>query len=386
VVFGIERRAAARKRLFRKGADTQELADRLLRLTKRMVKGAVAGSGWKKDRFVIDLKLHPAAAPGKLVIEADGGLLLRAQTAAVGPGYHADVIARVSPILEELDYEWTDEPDDDIEADMLDWLAEQLAAGPLRLGVPLERAFKIDAPVLTLMGPRDAAWRDAAIADPAKGADVFPWRHTGPGHAERSRALVAMWLDVPWREPFDDDERELMERVDEQLAAARQANPELDLPYPEWAALLENLGSKRADKMRERAGDRDATMGYRRFDMDVELSGGWTVCLPGAFVGTWDDDRERFFATDGERVVEFTSFTANGEDDSERLLAVAPEAHPVIGRVSDDARRGRAEAYDDNGVRIVHGLMSIAPHIAILTIRGGDEAWALATWRSLTNG
>jgi hypothetical protein len=35
----------------------------------------------------------------------------------------------------------------------------------------------------------------------------------------------------------------------------------------------------------------------------------------------------------------------------------------------------------------VHGLVAQAPHVAILTCKGkrSDEAWALATWRSLRN-
>jgi hypothetical protein len=70
------------------------------------------------------------------------------------------------------------------------------------------------------------------------------------------------------------------------------------------------------------------------------------------------------------------------------LLEVAPEVHPVIERIADDTRRGRAEAYVDGGIHIVHGLMACAPHVAILTCKGSkaDEEWALATWRSLRNG
>ena len=66
------------------------------------------------------------------------------------------------------------------------------------------------------------------------------------------------------------------------------------------------------------------------------------------------------------------------------LLDVAP-LHPVIERLSDGDRRGRAEAYDTDGVHVVHGLVASAPHVAILTCKGAerDQPWALATWRSL---
>jgi hypothetical protein len=57
----------------------------------------------------------------------------------------------------------------------------------------------------------------------------------------------------------------------------------------------------------------------------------------------------------------------------------------VIERVTEGARCGRAEAYDDEDVHVVHGLMAAAPNVAIMTCKGSqaDEAWALATWRSL---
>ena len=44
--------------------------------------------------------------------------------------------------------------------------------------------------------------------------------------------------------------------------------------------------------------------------------------------------------------IELTSF-ATTEDDSAKLLEVAPALHPVIERIADGARHGRAEAYDE---------------------------------------
>ena len=129
-------------------------------------------------------------------------------------------------------------------------------------------------------------------------------------------------------------------------------------------------------------------IGYRRYPMDVELSGGWSLELPGTFVGAWEDDGARYWATDGDRVIEFTSLSANTEQSSQELLEIAPEKHPVVARISEDRRCGRAEAYLEGEVHIVHGLMTAAPEIAILTCKGAsaDEAWALAMFRSLKNG
>jgi hypothetical protein len=266
---------------------------------------------------------------------------------------------------------------------MCEWLAGELRSGaPVRIGVSTQRRFRIDAPALTPLGPRGATWRDAVLADPMHAADAFPWWDTGPGRSERAKALITMWAEVPWREPLDADERELMKQVDEDLRAARRADATLDLPWAAWKELLAHIGIDDED-VTERAGGEVATIGYRRHDLEIELSGGWRVTMSGAMVGHWEDDGERYWATDGERMIDFSSLTADGDSDSERLLAVAPEKHPVIARFSDGSQRGRAEAFDDDEVRVVIGLMAQAPHVGILTCKGGDDEWALATWRSL---
>jgi hypothetical protein len=393
VGFGIDRRARSRKAkgglraIFGgKAPDAREVGDRLVRLARRMFKGAVVDASPKR----ITLALHPAASPVRLLVLPEGEIEVRAETSAIGPGYHADVIARLGPILDELEYVWDADADADPAAGMLAWLAGELAGGAARIGMPAERSFRIDCAVQTAMGPRDAAWRDAVIGEPARGADAFAWWKRAPGHAERARALLAMWLELPWRKLLDDDERELTERVDADLAAAHRADAELELPWAEWAELLGYLDAdgEHAERVRERAkGLPPPRIGYRRHPMEIELSGGWALELSGAFVGTWEGEGERWWATDGDRVVEFTSLTAEDETDSDRLLAVAPEAGPVIARWTEDPQRGRAEVRDDGDIHIVSGIMVRAPHVAILTCKGAaaDEAWALATWRSLHN-
>jgi hypothetical protein len=102
-------------------------------------------------------------------------------------------------------------------------------------------------------------------------------------------------------------------------------------------------------------------------------------------ISHWEDEGARYWATDGDRVVEFSSLTAEEERDSAKLLAVAPEAHEVIERFVDGDRHGRAEAFEDDGVPVVIGLVACAPHVGIVTCKGGEREWALSTWRSLRN-
>jgi hypothetical protein len=389
--FGIRRVARSRKAggLFRRAPDAHEVGERLGRIAKRMIRGAVTRAKWKGDRYIVDLALNETAPRARLSVEADASLMLAAVTSPVGPGYHVELLARVEPVLAEIDYVWEDDDDDivTIQRDACEWLADELRAGKTVIDVP--RPFIVPgAAVLTMLGPRDAAWRDAVIADPQRGADAFAyWQPGAPGHAARARALLAMWHDVPWREPLDDHEREILKRVDRDLRAARKADIDLDVPWPDWAELLDLLGTDDgyAEEAARRAAGRPGTIGYRRHELDVELAGGWWVRLGGAFVGGWDEAGGRYWATDGERTIELVSMTAEDHRDSTALLAVAPEHHPVVERIEAGSLHGRAEAYDEGDVHIVHGLVADAPHIGILTCKGtkADEPWALATWRSL---
>ncbi len=383
-VIDVHARSRKGKGLFRKAPDPKEVGDRVGRLARRMLKDGVVRAGSKQDRYIVELKLHPAAAIVTLAVEPDGQISLRGDVSGLGPGYYAHLIERITPILDELDYVWT-EPFTlaGAQTAMCAWLAEQLrGASQVRIGVPETRLFKVDAPVLTALGPRDAAWKAAVLADPAKAADAFVWWDTGPGREPLARALLSLALEVPWREPIDKEEREQMMEVDEDLRAARKADPALALPWPEWKELLLHLGIEDED-VNEKVGDRQPAIGYRRHDLEIELAGGWRVVIPGSFVGHWEEETARYWATDGDRMIEFSSFTANVDHDSSQLLAVAPEKYEVVERVVDGNRQGRAEAFVDNETPVVIGLMADAPNVGILTCKGGSRDWALSTWRSL---
>jgi hypothetical protein len=387
VGFGIDRRARSRKGkgLFRRAPDPKQIGQRLAFLLLRM-KGVSSKQAQKDDRFVAEVTFHSKAPPARLVVNSDAELSVKAQTSTLGPGYHASVLAKLDPVLDELDFVWA-EPEPDPREGMCEWLASELATDDqVIIGLSEARTFVCDAPVMTPLGPRDEAWRAAVLADPMKAADAFPWWNSGKGYGDLANALLAMWQEVPWREPLDIAETDLMERVELQLAAAKAAGV-TELPYPEWAEILGWLGrdDKAATDIMKLAGERKATIGYRRFDMEIALSGGWVIQVPAAFAGRWEDEDARYLASDGQRALEFTSLTAEDETDSQKLLDVAPESHQVIDRFTDGARVGRAEASDEDDFHLVHGLVAHAPHVAILTLKGrkSDEPWALKTWRSL---
>lgn len=393
--FGIDRRARSRKGKgwFRRAPEPREVGERLGWLLRRSEKLGLRKSGWAKDTWTAEVEFDELAPPARFALDASGELHVKARTFALGPGYHKHVLRRLAPILDEIEYEWIAEGEAvlDPAAGMCEWLAGELAQDgdgmQLRIGMPDGRVFVSEAPLLTPLGPRDAAWCAAAIADPSKCADVFPWWDDKPGRRDLARALIKMWQEVAWREPIDKAEQALLEAIDDDLRAARKADPDAPIPYADWAELLANANAdgERIEQLRARAGRAQGTIGYRRLDMVVELSGGWFVQLPGAFVGHWEDEGERFWATDGARAVEFTSFTADPGPTSHELLELAPPRYEVVERFADGDRVGRAEAHDEDLVHVVHGLMTCAPHVAVLTCKSfkQDQPWALATWRSL---
>ena len=97
--FGIDLRARSRKGqgLFRRAPDPREIAERLGRLLPRVFKG------W--DRKTSQIAVHPAAPPVDVALDG-AELIVRGETWQVGPGYHADVLARFAPLLDELDLVW----------------------------------------------------------------------------------------------------------------------------------------------------------------------------------------------------------------------------------------------------------------------------------------
>jgi hypothetical protein len=110
VGFGIDRRARPRKGpgLFRRAPDPRELAERLDRLARRMFKGAVRAPSRKRAPRSIELDLHAAAPAVIIAVTDDGELAVTGDTARLGPGYHVDVLTRLAPLLDELDYVWAE--------------------------------------------------------------------------------------------------------------------------------------------------------------------------------------------------------------------------------------------------------------------------------------
>jgi hypothetical protein len=407
-------------------ARQDDLLDRALAHLEATTRPALCSSERTRDadgRDVLCVSFHPGAEDVVLIDEGDGRVAAAANTATCGPGYHRFVCDTLRALGEALDVTWDPEsPDGDVgdetgyfhsgDAAAIDrtfaaWLQgvarriRFLLSGPnseIALSMPESHAFQHDGAIATPLGPRDAAWIERVARDGTQGFDVFPWRAPGVGADYfLGRALVRMWSDVRWRPPLDEEERQGLAEVAALLEAAYRAAPggvSADRPYPwrEWAELQELLGtdSLLATRTKLRAESTAAAppIGYRRRDVRVRLSGGWSLQVPGAFAESWDE-RGTWHGTDGVRAVWFTSFRVGDEgaapDAASILAARAPlEGEPLPERTEGPVRsRAALRRTDDEGRPLfeVHIDAAVPGGHAFLTVVVVDEAhlaWAEA--------
>ena len=101
----------------------------------------------------------------------------------------------------------------------------------LQVGIPGTTRYTFDGAIATVLGPRDDAWLDAAVADTRVATDITPWwADATDGQTLVNRALTLMWLDVRWRAPAIKEERELMDEVHRTLTAGLPERPDPRLP------------------------------------------------------------------------------------------------------------------------------------------------------------
>ncbi len=366
------------------------------------------------------LALHPAASP--LVFTLQGSTLaLEAATGTAGPGYHAFVVtlaeavlAALSPraswkasldpalyfahrdfaALERAQEAWLKET-----ATQIATLATQGASG-FALCLPAGLEVAHGAFIATNLGPRDRAWVEAVSRDPAKGRDAFPWwdqARDAAFHLGFAKSL--MWLDVRWRKPIDESERNILLRVVKELELAFAEDSTAVYPWHEWAEIFVLLGeeSLRATRAQMKSlgmpkGAPQDALGYRRLAVRVLLSGYWTIAIPGDFAERWED-RGTWVGWDAKRTLWITTAEAPEGHDTEASLAGLPELEgdtdilamtrgPIRGQVRFSVKT------DENGVKshIAHAHAALGRHVAIGTFIGTREderEMFLEIWGSL---
>ena len=143
----------------------------------------------ERPRSTVDL--HPAVPPFLLTANDEGRVTALAETGVAGPGYHRFVGRVLERLSAELAIDWTDGDGATAFVDRqgaerlyLGWLGPQLAKARVRvrrgeravpLGMPPRLKVTTEAALATVLGPRDEAWLDSAIADPRVALGMTPW-------------------------------------------------------------------------------------------------------------------------------------------------------------------------------------------------------------------
>jgi hypothetical protein len=346
------------------------------------------------------IHLHPVDPGVRVSVGTDGTVVVRADCLPVGPGYHvflAKALRRLGPAV---DLAWEPPPRVslmDASERAQERLMEAARAVIDRLGgadarhalmLPPHEEFEHDGLVATPLGPRDMHWLAAAAVGGLHLHEVFPWPEAGPtARVLRGRALSMMWTQVRWRPPQDAAERDVLSQVDQLLDAAWTAEPNLDLPWPEWAEVRALLGVEDdvSAEIARRGAEAPHTgpVGYRRRPVTSRLPAGWWITTPGELATRWAD-RATWQAADGERTVEVTVAGA-GPRRATPLPRVAMTADQLV--VEGGGWRGAAQfGMGGDGARLLEGR-AVGPkgeaRIWASMPASGDRRWAERVFRSL---
>jgi hypothetical protein len=370
------------------------------------------GSSWLK------VQLHPAAPELQISAYEYGRIDVSAQTSQVGPGYHAHVCELLRAMGNVLGIDWIlPKPDEEggdstgyffcedrtrLEQVMLDAFGlavrsalelRQQDGRQLALSLPETHTFSFEGAIATPLGPRNDQWLRSVAADPRRGRDVFPWWEPGQGGAYRlSRALTEMWTSVRWRKPITNGETAQLKRVLTLLGEAHGLNPALGYPWREWEELLSYAGEQQ--EVPEHPNDEALTLvGYRRRTVRVKLAGDWSICVPGSFAETWEDDGT-YCGWDGSRTVWFSPQRISLHDPAQPAAELLPDLdageRPVeLPALPSGLARcaGVSEYAGDAGtVGRLNARMALPGRLVLFTVtfdRLEDLAWAVSVLESV---
>ena len=252
----------------------------------------------------LELHLHPNDPGVRFAVDAAGHVRVNATTFYVGPGFRVFLGRLLRRLGADLGIEWQEAPPINPRAaseaaqlrlieearEVVDQLADE-DRFPALLMSDTHR-YLHNGLVATPVGPRDMKWLSAAAVGALSLDDAFVWARPGRGpRALRGRALSLMWTQVRWRRPQDEREQGVLERVDGLLDAAFSGEPNLSLPWAEWAEVqsLAGIETVLSDEVRRRASQSTSwpPVGYRRRAVEVRLRAGWWTRIPGSMAERW---------------------------------------------------------------------------------------------------
>jgi hypothetical protein len=367
--------------------------------------------------------LHPAAENLQLEPDRGGGVVCSAKTSTCGPGFHIHLVELLERAGEKLGLKWTasgnryqDETGywterslERLQREMAGWLRrvaamviEQTDATGLMinmsLGFPLPNSS--DHFALTPMGPRTREWFELAAKSDEDALRLapsfFPWWDSGcTGDFWRGLGLVMSWCDLTWTIRQDDGERTNYEVVRQAFRKAEQAGAR-GLPQEEIAEIDALLRANENTPLPQ-PDSRVSGIGYRRWRLQLPLTGHWFVALPGYYFTADEDDGQTTVYWYGDRTVRGSSLTLSRADggvaSAAELVAdleapADPQVEVVDDRHSDPPGWAVIELSHD-GERAhwaLTGRTGAPNEICLTSIYFSDRSdrqWAIDTWRSV---
>jgi hypothetical protein len=260
----------------------------------------------------IHAKYCPAEEAAIFSSDTPGILVISAKTSSAGAGYHMWLCDVLHELARDLGTTWAS-PDDDyldetgylfskdedaaygVMRDFAKALFSHLRSMPeqpsnLRLSMPLDQCFTMEADIHTALGPRTWEWAKSMAID-VREAELWPWPERGwTPRVQLGMAKYLMWMDVRWREPLDDDEGELLETVDELLQGAYEGGA-WEIPWREWKEIRGYLQREEPNEAEIATRASESTgplIGYRRGDAELTI-GSWKFRIPGSLALEWTD-------------------------------------------------------------------------------------------------
>ena len=385
-----------------------------------------------EEQPALFVQIHPCAEDVEITVSEPGRVYVAAKTSTVGPGYHIFLCQILHRFGEEFEIDWED-PDEElgtgddtnyffhqdgdaVREEMLKWLRDLAVVvlerleteDNLMIAMPIGHFYSHQGPVITPLGPRSTEWFKEVVEDTEQGIDFFPWWDEGfQAPFFLGRALARMWQDVRWRLPLNEDEGELLMDVHLDLERAYRRDPSLPLPWREWRELAGYLGdffgqaqflegddlSSVIDEHADRTA-RKALIGYRRLPVQVTLTGGWSIEIPGEMAEQWEDTGENWNAGSGGRTIWFSAMNFKRKDDT------LPTADEILEDVNlpdgeliehqTEQIRGKAAfvPYEEDGRKLWHlqAHSAVSGGIALCNIfmeNPADRDWAVGVWKTL---
>ncbi len=382
----------------------------------------------KTRREVVDstptlyCRMHPAAEDLELSFVGPSQFVASANTTTVGPGYHVFITSMLKDLAHEIHARWERPAEDseeygdetgffftgdakDLNAEMTAWLAALANTffdgsldsedGGIALCLPMNPQFEAEQPAKTPLGPRDLEWLRRTAQDGNSGTDFFAWWTPGMNaEYHLGRALTQMWVDVRWRPPINDLEKEVLGDVADSLRRAYELDTSLQYPWSEWRQVLTFLDRDGPElELVDSRAEGEPTIGYRRNHVTVALPGGWRIKTPGSFSDFEPDDDDDLCAVDPPKEIWFTAYRSEVTSSANEFQSAKKDkkndpADFLIERdhyfaqaaISKKRRETGEEYFVLNSSNLAVGTRAVC---TILFSDPDQKDWAIDTWQSI---